>query len=90
MLAQGPVRRRAVDVDPAFISARLNLAQILASEGRIPEAIPVAEAVVRMNPANANAQGFLGVLLMRSGRQTDGMEHLREAQRLSRGAPPGR
>lgn len=82
--------RRAVEVDPAFIHARLNLAQILASEGRIPEAIPEAETVVRMDPSNANAQGFLSILLMRSGRQTEGMEHLREAQRLSRGAAPAR
>ncbi|HEY2586756.1 MAG TPA: tetratricopeptide repeat protein [Tepidisphaeraceae bacterium] len=82
--------RRAVDVDPTFVNARLNLAQILTTEGRIPDAMPEAEAAVRMNPTNPNAQGFLGMLLVRSGRQAEGMDHLREAQRLSGHAPPPR
>jgi protein O-mannosyl-transferase len=79
--------RRAIDVDPMFVNAHLNLARIFFSESRIPEAIPEAEAAVQLNPTNPNAQGFLGVLLMRSGRQAEGAAHLREAQRLS-GRPP--
>lgn len=82
--------RRAIDVDPTLVGAHLNLAQILATEGRGTEAIPEAQAAVQLNPGNPNAQGFLGMLLMRAGRQAEGAEHLREAQRLSGRSGQGR
>lgn len=80
--------RAALRIDPAFGPAHRRLADLLArSAERMPEAIDEYEAAIRLGLDDANLENNLGMLLYLSGRQAEGIAHLKEALRLQPAMP---
>jgi tetratricopeptide (TPR) repeat protein len=75
--------RKAIELDPTFVAAYANLADL----HRIRGAETDAEAVLRQgaarNPRSAALQFALGLNLVRQKRQADGLKALAEASRLA-------
>ena len=62
--------------------AHSNLGILLATAGRLPEAITEYEAALRLNPGNAQAHSNLGNALNRTGRAAEAIDQYRQALRL--------
>ncbi|MDH3519428.1 MAG: tetratricopeptide repeat protein, partial [Myxococcales bacterium] len=84
--AQGRTREareiyeRVIRDDPAMLSAKQELATLLASEGReIERAVALAEEAQRALPDDPDAWHTLGFAELRAGRPEPGLEHLRGA-----------
>ena len=56
--------RRAVTIDPADETAAVELANLLISENRTPEAIEVLHGIADSSPGAVNAKRLLGALLI--------------------------
>lgn len=74
--------RRVLQIDPADIGSRVQLAQILLAGQKYPEAIGLFEEALRMEPFNATAAYGLGTALTRSGAREKGVEALTRFQQL--------
>jgi superkiller protein 3 len=75
---------RAVALSPDFADAHNNLGIAMFRTGRIDLAVEHFEAAIRLDPGFAGAHRNLGVALLRvPGRQGEGVDHLRVAQRLA-------
>ena len=48
--------RQAVEDDPTYVKARVNLALILAAQGRLTDAEKEIEAAIRIAPGSENAK----------------------------------
>jgi tetratricopeptide (TPR) repeat protein len=53
--------RRALEIDPNLVVARLRLAEMLLEEKRAPEAVPHLELLYRRDPENPQVQARLGL-----------------------------
>lgn len=60
--------RKAVELDPDYAAAHLNLAFAYDSQGRIEEAIGHYQTVIELEPGNLFAHNNLGVLYDKQGR----------------------
>jgi tetratricopeptide (TPR) repeat protein len=66
--------RRALELEPLHLDARLNLGRLLQETGRTSEAISHYEAIVESHPDHALAWFNLGVALEDAGRPKDAMK----------------
>ena len=74
--------QRAIEADPSFASAYLNLGRLLHELGRLPQAEAVYRAGLSHCPADALLHYNLGVLLEDLGRRKAALEAYREALQL--------
>lgn len=77
--------RRAVEADPAYPRARLQLAHVLATVGRGNEAAVLAKGVLAQEPTSAWAIRILGNWHSAHGRHAEAIALGEEAVRLSNG-----
>jgi tetratricopeptide (TPR) repeat protein len=75
--------RRALDVAPGSMAARLNLGAAQAQLGQVDEAAAQFREVLSLDPANVTAHASLGLLLAGQGRVLDALDHLQLAFRQS-------
>ena len=68
--------RQALDVDDLFYPAAMNLAILLAGEGRIDESEELLRGVLGAYPDNPDAAYSLGLLLVEAGRADEAVELL--------------
>jgi tetratricopeptide (TPR) repeat protein len=79
--------RDALKVDPLFVPAAVNLADLMQSTGRDPEGGPILEALVARLPGDPNAHLALGLWMVRNGRSADALGELQQAAKLGSGNP---
>jgi tetratricopeptide (TPR) repeat protein len=72
----------ALAAAPGFVNARYGLADVLAAEGHLQQAIDEYAALVQQTPDRANALVEMANFLNRLGRPTDARERLEEAVRI--------
>jgi tetratricopeptide (TPR) repeat protein len=65
----------ALELDPAWVEAYYNLANLLARHGRPAEAIPYFREAVSLNPRDPRTQNNLAAALFRVGRIEEAAEH---------------
>ena len=76
--------RRALELDPTFVAAAVNLADLLRATGREREAEAVLREAIRRDPAGAApAQHALGLSLVRQKRTAEALAALGAAARLA-------
>lgn len=80
--------KRALDIEPDFLPALLNLADLYRSLNSEDEARPLLERALRVAPDNANAQQAMGLYLVRKGDRDAALEHFAAAVEQP-GAGPG-
>lgn len=74
--------RRAIALDPAFVPAYINLADLYHRTGRDPAGEPLLRSALEQSPRSADAHHALGLLLVRLGRAGEAMASLRRAAEL--------
>ena len=74
--------RTAIDLDPAFAEAHLQLGVLCFEEKRDSEALQYYERAVRLDPNLADAHYRLGQALLRSGDRVRGEKELKIASQL--------
>jgi tetratricopeptide (TPR) repeat protein len=75
--------RRALMADPAYPSARFNLANLYLAQGKAQEAIAEFDAVVRQLPDDPEMHRQIGLALWRAGKNREAaLRHLHTAKRL--------
>ena len=67
----GTVYRRILEVEETHVGALAGLAANLASRGKVPEAIPLAERAVQLDDANPDHYEFLADLFEKTQRPAD-------------------
>ncbi len=77
--------RQALALDPTYVAASVNLADLLRDLGREREAETVLRDAIRADPAAAAARHALGLSLVRQKRTPEALAALGEAARLSPG-----
>ncbi|PIR15517.1 MAG: hypothetical protein COV48_13895 [Elusimicrobia bacterium CG11_big_fil_rev_8_21_14_0_20_64_6] len=80
-----PYLEASIRLESRDAEARVNLASILAAKGDNAAAIRLFGEAVSLRPNDASfasARYNLGILLIREGRKSDGLAHVREAVRL--------
>jgi len=77
--------RAILKLNPEAWLAHSNLGILLATAGRLPEAITEYEAALRLNPDNAQAHSNLGNAFNRTGRAAEAIDQYRQALRLQPG-----
>ncbi len=77
--------KRALALDAADLDVLRNSAVLLASLGRLDEALALDEAVVRRDPVNVNALFNLGIILRNAGRFDAAIASFRTVLSLSPG-----
>lgn len=70
---------RALEIEPGFVPALLNLADLYRSMGTDGEARPLLERALETAPNSADANHAYGLLLVRSGQQDEALEYFRAA-----------
>ncbi len=71
--------RAALQIDPNYAEAHIDLGIALYQKGRIDEAIAEYRQALRLNPASAEAHGNLGDALSREGRINEAIAEYRAA-----------
>ncbi|NTV71820.1 MAG: tetratricopeptide repeat protein [Azonexaceae bacterium] len=79
--------QRALQQDPGFLAARLELAEWLADENRFDEAEQLLRAGMAVTGSKAEVHYALGVLLARQGKRESAVEELRSARKLNPNDP---
>jgi tetratricopeptide (TPR) repeat protein len=74
--------RRVIELDPADVGSRVQLAQTLLGLQQYPEAIRLFEEASRLEPFNATSTYGLAMALTRSGDRERGAEALKRFERL--------
>ena len=74
--------RTALELDPGFAPALVNLADIAREQQRDDDGERLLREAVRLAPDNAQAHHALGLLLVRRGRQDEAIASLRRAVEL--------
>jgi Tfp pilus assembly protein PilF len=69
----------ALRLDPGNVSARVNLADLYRQLDRDPDADTVLREGIGLEPRNASLHHSLGLLLVRGGREEEGLDELRLA-----------
>jgi len=80
--------KRALDIEPDFVPALLNLADLYRSLNSDDEAGPLLEHALRVAPDDPNAQQAMGLYLVRKGERDAALEHFAAAVEQP-GAGPG-
>jgi tetratricopeptide (TPR) repeat protein len=76
--------RRALEIEPAFVPAAVNLADLYRASGRDEAGGPVLAEALRRSPGNAALMYALGLLRVREQRMVEALDLLEAA---ARGAP---
>jgi len=71
--------RKALEIDPNYLPARFNLANLLNSDNRNDEAVRVLQEGIRMNPGEGELYHSLGLLLNEMGRKEEAAKALSQA-----------
>jgi len=79
--------RRALEIDPAFGPASVNLVDLLRLTGRDDESTEVFEQALRAGPNDATLLHAQGLLLVRQGRLDEALAPLRRAAELEPSSP---
>ncbi|HET7716700.1 MAG TPA: tetratricopeptide repeat protein [Bauldia sp.] len=79
--------RDALKVDPLFVPAAVNLADVLQAAGRDAEGEPVLRDIAARLPDDPGARLALGLWLIRNGRRDEALEELRAAAQAGEAAP---
>jgi predicted CXXCH cytochrome family protein len=79
--------RRALDLDPGFTAAAVNLAEVYRRQGRDEEGEPLLRASLERDPAAAGVHHALGLLLVRRGRLEEALGPLGRAAELAPDEP---
>jgi len=74
--------RASVDLDPHYVSARVNLARVQLQNNQTAVAAANFEYVLALDPTNSSAHFGLGYALASTGNLAEGIAHYREACRL--------
>jgi predicted Zn-dependent protease len=74
--------RDALSLEPSFVPAAVNLADLYREAGRDREGERVLRAAIARSPDDASLEHALGLLLIRQGRKKEALEHLAAAARL--------
>ncbi len=69
---------KAVRIDPLYTSAHFNLGLALWKLNRIPAAVAQFRIVISQNPSDAEAQKYLGKLLLLDGKPAEARSHLQK------------
>lgn len=77
--------RLALEVEPQYVEARLNLAVILKLQGELADAIVECRRVIERDPANATAHSELGHILKDMGQHTEAITSYRRALAINPG-----
>jgi len=75
--------RKALVLDPAFVPAAVNLADLLREAGREEDAMQVLTEALRVAPRQATLHHVLGLALVRAGRNEDAIASLGRARELA-------
>ena len=75
--------RNALDLQPSFNAARLNLADLYRATGRDDLAEDLVREAVAIDPEDGDAQHALGLVLVRQGRLGDAIDPLARAAALN-------
>jgi tetratricopeptide (TPR) repeat protein len=78
---------RALELEPTFIAARINLADLYRGLGRDADAEKALREAVRIAPGNADAHHALGLTLVRQGKREAALPELSRAARLAPQSP---
>ncbi len=79
--------RRALNLDPRYVAAAINLADLYRSLEREADAEAELRAILKQVPDSSTAQHSLGLTLVRTGRQDQALLHLEKAARYDPGNP---
>jgi tetratricopeptide (TPR) repeat protein len=74
--------RKAVELQPDYISAHYNRGVALLAQGRVADAIVSLEIAVRLAPTHADAHLNLGNALVRARREADAVPHYEASLRI--------
>jgi tetratricopeptide (TPR) repeat protein len=75
--------RRALAIDPAFVPASVNLADLYRAAGDESQAESVLRSALQRSPRNGSLHYALGLSLARQQRTTDALGELQQAVRLA-------
>lgn len=75
--------QRAVELDPEYTAARLNLGYLYDRLGRLEEAMAEYRKVIELDPGNLLARNNLGVLYNSKGLHEDAIREFEEVLRLN-------
>lgn len=73
---------KALDIDPDYMEAHVNLAAALMRSGKIDKAVPHLERAIELDPASGPAFLNLGIAYLNQGRPEDAERAARQAYRL--------
>ena len=79
--------RRALDIEPGFVPALINLADLYRSTGRDHESEKLLLQAIDIAPDSANANHAYGLFLVRSGKSSEAMPYLAKATRMEDSSP---
>ena len=72
---------RALEIEPHYVPALINLADLYRADGRDPESGKFLLHALRVAPDSANTSHAYGLFLVRSGQQNEALEHFAKAIR---------
>ena len=78
---------RALEIEPGFVPALINLADIYRSTGRDPESRKLLTRALEIAPDSANVNHAYGLYLVRSGRTSEALTYLAAATELEDTSP---
>jgi tetratricopeptide (TPR) repeat protein len=81
------LNRKAIELDPIFVSAHGNLANRLDDKGLLDEAIAEYREVLRLEPENAKGHFNLAIVLEKKGQVDQAIREYREAIQLKKDYP---
>ena len=74
--------RTAMEIDPKFAEAHINMAVLCEKTGRLQEAAKEFQTALSVDPYNAYTYANLGVIYAKQGRLKEAEKELRTALRL--------
>lgn len=74
--------RRALDLNPALLSAQVNLAAVLGAQGRADEAAALHDAIMRAHPTDPEARYNRSTHLLIRGQWEEGFQDYEERYRM--------
>jgi tetratricopeptide (TPR) repeat protein len=79
--------REALQVNPAYAEARLNLGNALLRKGGVDDAVAEYQKALQINPAFADAHLNLGIALFQKGSPDEAMAHFQKALQIAPANP---
>ncbi len=78
-----PAYRRAIQLDPSWVPAYINLADFMRAQNRDSEGEPLLKKAIRIDPNNAETRPAYGLWLTRQGRSDAALRHLKTSAKLA-------